>query len=102
MPAPAPQKAKNRRPAPRLDASKARGLAVERMSDSSLWTHLLRELDRAIQHGEAWEGRQAFYASARARACATELYLRGTQLSLGKEFFEGEDRPRYAHPTRPD
>lgn len=70
-----------------MDAEKAKGLVVDRMTSIDLWRRLQRELDTAITQGEMWNTRDAFYAAARARACADELFLRGQQISF--ELYSG-------------
>lgn len=81
-----------------LDARKARGVAVDKMTDSQLWVYALRELGRAAESAGRWETRDAFYAIVRGNAAVAELYLRGTQLELGAELFSGSSpgQPHYA------
>lgn len=63
-----------------LDRGKAKHLEYDRMTDTKLWQALDRELELAVNHGENWDTRQAFYAAVRAQAIMHELYLRGEQL----------------------
>jgi hypothetical protein len=66
----------------RLNRHSAKLLEPGRMTDHDLWFHLNRELTNAVDYGERWEARQAFYAACRAQAYAAELHLRGEQLRL--------------------
>jgi hypothetical protein len=77
-----------------LRRSQARRLAVQSMGNAVLWKHLLGELAKAVDAGERWDGREAFYAAVRAQHCATELYLRGEQVVL----FDGQDYDRSDDP----